>query len=338
MKNKSISIAFFIILAAVACRGFEVDGRKAADAHSIMVQIARCQFDEARISIDSMIASDTAEPMGWMLLSAEIALRELDFGRSSDSDSFRKIHERAEAAMAAYKKRRGNDSYILTIKGISQLIATAYTMHRKRYLSALGMGFDALDLCREAKRIDSGDVDADFVPGLYGYARAELKRKFHGILFWYSGDKQSGIRAIERCAREARLLSPVADMVLQEIYVKEGMDDKAAAGIERLLASYPDNRFVLWTKAKFFEQRKMPARAAEIYGMLADRYERIAAARNNYTATRLLEARRQYEANNSGKAREACARLLSSCKGMKDDNCEEAEALEKKLRDGMMKP
>jgi hypothetical protein len=337
MKTKSIPLLLFIMIPFLPCRGYDLPDQKEDAAHSIMVQIGRCQFDQAQLAIDSMVASDTADPLGWMLLLAEISLRQLDYAHSSDSDAFPKTYERAKTVMAVYEKQQGADSYLLTIKGISQLIATAYTMNRKKYFSAMRMGFDAIDLCKEAKKIDSGNVDADFVIGLYNYGRAELKRKFHGILFWYSGDKLSGIRSIERCGQQARLISLVADMVLQEIYVKERMFDKASSGINRLLALYPDNRFVLWTKSKFFDERKMPAAAAEIYGKLADDYERIPAARKNFTVTRLFEAKRYFEAKNIVKAQEACDRLLSNCKGMKEDDCEEAEGLAKKINDEMKK-
>jgi hypothetical protein len=116
------------------------------------------------------------------------------------------------------------------------------------------------------------------------------------------------------------------------------MDDKAEAGIGRFLASHPGNRFVLWTKAKFFERRKMPARAAEIYGMLADAYGSIPAARNNLRTTRLLEAQRYFEANEPARARDACARALSACGDADDDGCGEAEKLEKKIRNAEKKP
>jgi tetratricopeptide (TPR) repeat protein len=236
-----------------------------------------------------------------------------------------------KSVLAAYEKRSGADSYLLTIKGISQLVAAMYTMHRKKYFVALKMGGDALDLCKEAKKIDPGNVDVDFIIGFYSYARAELKRKFLGILFWYSGNKQSGIRIIENCSKNARLISPVADMVLQEIYVKEGMHEKASAGIERILALYPSNRFALWSKAKLYDAQEMPTQAAEVYGSLADAYEQIPDAQKNFFATRLLEAERYFQAKNFEKARVACDRMLSKCKGISDDDCEAAKKLSEKI-------
>ena len=331
MKHKIIPIFLFIIAPSCTCMGFDLSTQKSQAAYSIMVNIAECKFDSVKIAINSMIASDSCDPLGWMLLLSEISLRQLDYARSSDSDSFQETYERMKSVMATYEKRSGADSYLLTIKGISQLIAAMYTMHRKKYFAALKMGGEALDLCKEAKKIDRGNVDVEFIIGFYSYARAELKRKFLGILFWYSGNKQSGIRSIENCSRNARLISPVADMVLQEIYVKEGMYEKASAGIERILALYPSNRFALWTKAKLCDAQEMPTQAAEVYGSLADTYEQIPDAQKNFLATRLLEAQRYFQAKNIEKARVACDRLLAKCKGMNNDDCEEAKKLSEKI-------
>jgi hypothetical protein len=327
MKIKRLLMYLCALLCPVASMAFEMPIGKSRAAHSIMEDIAGCKFDQARAEIDEMLSTDSADPLAWMLLMADIALQQLDYSRSSDADSFQKTYERTKTMMAEYEKRKGADSYFLTIRGISQLIATAYTMHRKRYWSALKMGFNALDLCKEAKKKDSLNVDADFMIGLYGYARAELKRKFLGILFWYSGNKKSGIRLIENCGKNARLIPQVADMVLQEIYVREKMFDKASAGIGGLLELYPGNRFALWTKSKYYDTRSMPDSAAEVYGKLADAYEQIPEAQKNYFATRFLEAKRYFEAKNYQKASEACKSLAAECRGAKDDNCEEGEDL-----------
>ena len=325
-------MVMLILMPVVSCLGVDLPFQKNQTAHTIMENIAACKFEQARIVIDSMLSIDSSDALAWMLLMAQISLQQLDYDQSSDSDSFQKTYEQTKNVLAVDNNSGSADSDFLTIKGITQLIASAYAMHRKKYISALKSGFNALDLCKEAKKIDSANADVDFMLGLYAYARAELKRKFLGILFWYSGDKRSGIRIIKNSSRNARLISLVADMALQEIYVREGVYDQAASGIERLLASYPGSRFVLWTKAKLFDAQKMPDRAAEVYGTLADAYEQIHAAQKNYFTTRFLEAKRYFEAKNNQKALAVCNRLLAECKGTNDDNCDEIEDLLIKIR------
>jgi hypothetical protein len=332
MKNKIEK--FFLFLVCIPCLGLGLDipSQQEQKVHEIMEQIAECRFDPAQHALDSMIAADSKDPLNWMLFMVEITLRQLDYAQTPDSDSFQAAFEKAKETIEVYKKQNGANSFIVTIDGLSHLIAASYNMHHKKYLSGLKLGLAALSLCKEVKKIDSSNVDVDFILGIYNYARAELNRKFLGILFWYSGDKLSGIRSIENCSRNGRIIAQVSDMILQEIYVKESMFEKAAVGIERLSAAYPGNRFVLWTKAKLFDAKKMPAAAAEAYEVLADAYAQIPEAKENYFSTRVLEAKRYHEAGNTGKAAEVCTQMLSVCKGIGNDYCRETEKLLAQIR------
>jgi hypothetical protein len=314
------------------CFGFDISVVEEQKVNLIMSELSDCSFDSAHHAIEAMIASDSSDPLHWMLLMAEITLRQLDYGQVPDSDSFQAAFDKAKAASADYKRQNGNNSYILTIDAYSQLIGACATMQKKKYISGLKRGLEALSLCKEVKKIDSSNVEVDFIVGLYNYARAELNRKFLGILFWYSGDKLSGIRAIENCSRGGQLFSRVADMVLQEIYVKEQLFEKAMAGIDRQLTLSPANRFVLWTKAKLFDARNLPAQAGETYKQLADAYGNIPEAKKNYFSTRLCQVKRFHEASLEIKASDACKQLLSSCKGEQCDECREAEKLFSKIK------
>jgi tetratricopeptide (TPR) repeat protein len=304
--------------------------KKAADA--IMDEIAWCRFDKAQSMVDSMIAADSSELLYRMLLLSTIALRQLDIAESSGHDDFAPAYEQTMQRLAILDKNGPiRESYFLTMKGFIQLVAAAHAMQRKSYFKGLHLGLDAVSLCRGAKAIDSADEDADFVLGLYNYARAELKRKFLGILFWYPGDKPSGIAAMERCSATAKIIGPTAAMVLQEIYVREGMYDKATEGIDRMLIRYPRCRFVLWSKAKMYDAQKAWAMAAQTYGDLADAYAALPRARENASLTRWLQAQRYYQAADANRARTACGLLLSMCKSGPCEQCREAEALVKKI-------
>jgi tetratricopeptide (TPR) repeat protein len=174
----------------------------------------------------------------------------------------------------------------------------------------------------------------DFVLGLNNYARAELKKKFLGILFWYSGDKHSGIVAMERCGKNAQFVGFAAAMVLQDIYVREGMFDTAEEGTGRLLALYPDCRFAMWSLAKLHDALKHYDLAAQTYGRLADAYEKIPLAFRSAGATRYFQAQRCYAAGDMEGAAMACMRLLDLCKNIPCEECGEGEALLKKITGG----
>ena len=156
-----------------------------------------CEFSRAFSLCDSMIRADTADPMAWMLKASAIGLHDLDCDSATDSLLFIDVFKKAELALFNYEKSSGVSSYSLTIKGFSKVIAAAYTLWQKRYFDGLSIGLDALSALKQAKKIDTANVDADCILGLYTYARAELKRRFWWMFFWYSGDKEGGIRKIK---------------------------------------------------------------------------------------------------------------------------------------------
>ena len=331
MKN-NFFYAVFVVLVPYVCGAFEVSIAEKEAAAVVMDEIAWCRFDHAQSMVDSMIRADSTEPLYWMLGLSAISLRQLDIAESSGPDDFTPAYEKAMRCLDVFERSApGRMSYLLTMKGFIQLVAAAHTMQRKSYFKGLRMGLDAVSLCKKARETDSANRDAEFVVGLYSYARAELKRKFWGILFWYSGDKLSGIAAMERCVKGAAIVGPTAAMVLQDIYVREGMFDAAREGIDRLLARYPECRFVLWSKAKLYDAKKNFGPAAQTYGALADAYSEAPLAKKSMALTRWCEAQRYYWAGDAYHAEAACRRLLDSCKSKSCEQCGDAEKLLKKI-------
>jgi tetratricopeptide (TPR) repeat protein len=190
-------------------------------------------------------------------------------------------------------------------------VGAARELHRKNYIGAMRLGFDAVSLCREAGTMDRENADVDFVLGFYGYARAEMRKKSLGVLFWYP--KDNGIRLLERCAEKGRIASLAATMALPDIYIREGLYDKASAAIDRLGAHYPRGRFHLWAKARLCEAQKNYSREALTYLDLADAYAAIPQARRNCLQTLLYAASGFRLAGEKDKARDACLRAIALC-------------------------
>ena len=335
MKNSINAAALILHSLWCLCTGFEASQAQKCAARSVMEQIAECQFDRAVSSADSMIASDSSEPLFWMLKLSALALRQLDYAETSGPDDFADTYEKAEMVLETLEKGpSGRSSYLLTMKGFIRLVAASHAMHRKNYLTGLRRGLNAVSLCKDAKEIDSANADVDFVLGLNNYARAELKKKFWGMLFWYSGDKRSGIAAMERCSKNAQFVGFAAVMVLQDIYVREGMFDTAMEGTGRLLVLYPGCRFAMWSLAKLHDAQKQYGRAAQTYGRLADAYEKIPLAFRSAGITRFSQAQRFYLAGDMDGAEAACRRLLDLCKNRPCEECGDGEMLLKRITGG----
>jgi tetratricopeptide (TPR) repeat protein len=329
---KAASTAIIIFLLSFACYGFSVSRIQEQSTAVVMDFIAECQFDKAVFTVDSMIAYNNAEPLYRMLKLSVLALRELDFADTCESDEFDTTYKNAMEVLAACEKQsQWDEEYLLTLKGFIQFVAASHTMYRKKYLSGLRTGLDAVSICNDVKKKDSSNVDVDFIRGLYNYARAELKRRFWGFLFWYSGDKRSGIHAMEYCRDNALIVATPAAMILQDVYVKEGMYDSAYAGTNRILAKFPHCRFALWSKAKLFDAQKKYSGAAQVYGMLAGEYEDVPGAYKNLKTTLFLEAQSFFLAGEKENAEAVLKRLLGKCNNNSCEQCNDAEKLLKKL-------
>jgi len=314
------------------CQGFVMPVRQKEKANSAVEEMYDCRFDQAIATVDSINDDSAGDPLKWMLRLSIIGMRHLDYDDTSDVDNFETTFKTAQLFFKNYEKRMGRTSYLLTAHGFSCFIAAAYKMRNKEYLNGIHLGFEALSCCREAKKIDSSNADVDLILGLYSYARAELRRKFWGILFWYPGDKNTGIQSINDASRKSQFSSLAARAILLEINIREERYDTATAGLNELTGIYPHSRFLLWSGVKLYEAQKLYANSADAYSQLADAYERIPAAVRNYLQTRFSEAQRYYWTGNIVKAKDACNKVLDACVRNPSGHCDEAKKILEKMR------
>jgi hypothetical protein len=332
----------FISLAGVAviwwgapCLGFSLSFDKRQSASHVVERIIAGDYRSAIFLCDSIIKKDPEEPMGWMLRCSAIGLHDLDLDSVTDSLDFYGVYKKTGGVLFNYENKFGVSSYSCTVKGFAKAIAAAYDLWRKKYFSGLDLGFDALRVLAEAKKLDNTNADADFFLGFYSYARAELKQNFWWAFFWYSGDKAAGIRSLAACSRNAQFINLAAKLLLAEIYYKEKEFAASALITDSLVLIYPASRLVRWTCAKRSEASGANAASAAVYCSLADAYDGIPRARKNALLTRNKAAQMFYSAGDTEKALEACDKVLKAKKQVCDSFCRqicgEAERLRVKI-------
>lgn len=331
-NNNRIACVFYVLAIHFLCQGFIMPVSQKEKANSAVEKMFDCQFDQALAAVDSMSADSGGGPLKWMLKLSIIGTRHLDYDDTSDSNLFETTFKTTRSFFEEYEKQIGRTSYLLTANGFACFIAAAYKMHHKEYLKGISLGFEALSCCREAKKIDSAATDVDLILGLYNYARAELRRRFWGILFWYPGNKSAGIRSIISTCKTGQFSSLAAQAVMQEINIREAHYDSASAGLKQLSSLYPHSRFLMWSKAKLYEAQKLYANSADAYSQLANDYETIPSAARNYHQTRFFEAQRYFWAGNNDKAEAACNKLLDACAHNPMEHCNEAKKILAKIR------
>jgi len=271
---------------------------------SAVINILNCRFDDALTLTDKAYQNSSADQNGIkavaaVLHTAALGMRDVDLDTVFDADAFAASYDRAKTAVDEYEHRGGVSSYSLTLRGFSLAVHAVFHIRRGSYLAAASTGFDAIKAMKEARGLDSANTEVNFFLGLYDYARADLRKRFWWALFWYPGDKESGIRHLEAGAgmegttdgsNGAAITGIACALALSDIYLKEKAPQRSRNIIYRLGRELPNSRFVMWAEAKYREDQGMYGQAAKTFGRLADSYEKEAGGDYNAAVTRSKQA------------------------------------------------
>ncbi|MBN1307201.1 MAG: hypothetical protein JXA18_04740 [Chitinispirillaceae bacterium] len=268
------------------------------------------QYDSAIIEIDRRSALQS-DPLPAVLKLAVLSLRDVDFEKTVDSALFLRTYESAAAKVGQWETSNGASSYSLMLSGLSKAIHSAFYLRQKKYFAALQNGLDAVKLLREAQQADSSNYEVDLVLGSYEYGRAELRSRYWWILFWYPGDRHTGIKRVERCASKAVLAPEAARFILCDLYLQEKRFEDAKRTVHRLKRKYPGSRFVRWAEAKYFETMKEYRSAAEVYRQLSLSYNGEKWGEYNALYTGSRQAFMLYKAGDEQSANAVCDHLLA---------------------------
>jgi tetratricopeptide (TPR) repeat protein len=298
-----------ICLLARAAFAFQIPDVHGGIAGPATGAILECRFDSALRMTDSAYLSG-GNPLAAALHLAALGMRDVDFDSTIDAAAFARSYERALAAVDEYERARGVSAYSATLRGLVLGMRAAFHLRGGAYFAAAGSGMDAIRVMREARALDTANAEVDFFLGMYDYARADLKKRLWWVLFWYPGDRESGVRQLERGAAAAVVTKAAAALALSDIYLKEGQPQKSREIIYALRREMPRSRFVLWAEAKYYDDRKMYSRAAIVYGRLADSYEKEAYGSYNSAVTRSRQAHAYSRAGDTALAVSACGRVI----------------------------
>jgi hypothetical protein len=280
---------------------------------SVVRYIINNQYDSA-FTILRQHTTEPQEPIVPLLKLCVLSLRDVDYDRTMDSTLFIATYASVQTAVAQWEKAHSSDSYSKMISGMAMAINSASYLRQKRYISALQLGLDALDLLKKAQALDSTNYEVDLVLGLYEYGRAELRSRFWWVLFWYPGDRESGIRRVKRCAGNAVLTADAARISLCDLFVQERRYGESRSMLDALKNTYPRSRFILWSEVKLLEAQKQYAAAAAAYRQLADLYANDPPGEYNALYTKHRQAQLLDKSGNCAAATAVCGELLGNKK------------------------
>jgi len=308
---KNITLLLLLALSPPASASFQPPPAHRAAAVSAINEILECRFENAMRISDDAYKADAKNPLAAVLHMVAIGMRDVDADCMIDSAGFIRSFERAKTAVDYYERLNGNGSYTAMLRGFTFGIHASFHLKNGSYIAAAGTGLDAIKMMKEAREINPDNTEVNFFLGLYDYARADLRKRVGGMLFWFPGDRQSGIRQLEEGMRTAKMTNAAAALALSDIYLQEKQPEKSFEIITRLKGELPASRFLMWAEVKYYEDRQMFADAARVYGELADAYDREAYGAYNGAVTRNKQARMHDKAGERDKAIGACRRLIA---------------------------
>ncbi|MCL2218409.1 MAG: hypothetical protein FWC23_00595 [Chitinispirillia bacterium] len=304
------STILIICVMTFAAAAFKIPDDHSAIINPAITGILECRFDDVLRLTDSAYLSNNKNPLAAVLHLAALGMRDIDFDTPIDTAAFMRSFERAKNAVNEYEKVNGTDSYLLTLRGFVLGMNASFRLKNGSYIAAASTGLDAMKAMKGARELDSANTEVNFFLGLYDYARADLKKRLGAAMFWYPGDKASGIRLLEQGAQSARLTGTAAKLALSDIYLAEGQAQKSRDIIYSLKKELANSRFLLWAEVKYFEGQKMFSQAAAAYGRLADSYGREPHGAYNGAVTRNRQAHMYHKAGEKALAASTCRLIL----------------------------
>jgi len=297
------------MICAAAAQALQIPDSHRRIAELTIKEILECRFHNALQTAELAYATDNKNPIGPVLHLVALGMQDIDFDSTIDAEAFVRSFERAKSVVEEYEKENGVSSYSLTLRGFTLGIHASYHLKNGSYFSAAGTGNQALKLMKEARELDPNNTDVNFFLGLYDYAKADIRKKVK-IIFWFPGNKQSGIQQLEEGAKNAALTKTASLLALSDIYLEQKQPQKSREIIDKLKKKLPNSRFVMWSEAKYFHNQNMHSEAALAYGRLADSYNKEPHGTFNAIVTRNKQAHLHAKAGETEAAINVCKQIL----------------------------
>lgn len=315
MKKNIRNVFVLLVFLSSASFGFSFSEELKETTDRVFGMLINCDFEEVFIVSDSLIASDSTEPLFPFFKLCAFGLRDLDYDLIIDTVGFLDTYEKTLLTIKKYEKIKGKDSYSLMFLGFAYATQASFYLLHKKYFSALGTGLDAIDIFEESKEMDSLNYDADFFLGFSNYVKGELRKKLWMVLFWYSGSKKDGLKSLELCSEYAYITDDAAKLILADVYAEEKQYDRACKLADSLLVKYPKSRMLWWSKARYYERLKMYLEAGKEYERLANSYDKEKYGKYNALVSRCLQIKALKKIKQKEKV------ILVASLALKDDIC-----------------
>ncbi len=172
-----------------------------------------------------------------------------------DQREFDSSINRALALVQSRLKANPRDTGALYALGVSYGLRANYEfLVTKAWREALRDATAARKAHDRATEIDPAFLDARMVQGLHDYVVGSLPLEWRllGFLAGFHGNKEQGIRMVEKVARYGKINRLDAEFLLCAIYRRERSSGRAIPLLEDLIGRFPDNYLLRMELAQMY--------------------------------------------------------------------------------------
>lgn len=144
-------------------------------------------------------------------------------------------------------RENADDPRALGALGVSYALRSNYNfLVRKAWVDALHDATDARKAHKRLSEIETDNIDARMIPGVYDYAVGSLPLGYRilGFLAGYRGDRNRGIATLQTVAQTGKSNRVDAEILLAAIYRRERRAQDAIPLLEDLIRRFPRNHLL----------------------------------------------------------------------------------------------
>ncbi len=245
------------------------------------------RFDEAAALFDRIDRRFPDHPIGPFLKALNLWWEILlDLSDTSHDDAFYAAMDEVIARSDRLLMRDGTSFDAMFFKGAALGFRGRLRSNRGAWLKAARDGIRAMDYVLGVAEARPENDDYAFGKGIYDYYAAVIPERYPFarpvMVFFPRGDRQRGLQALERTAREGYYIQTEAAYFLLQIYYLFEQDfDKSVYYATWLRERHPGNAFFHAFEGRVYARWGRWLRAREIFSDVLGRYE---AGTPGYTA------------------------------------------------------
>lgn len=225
-------------------------------------------WDKAATIFEELKARDEDDPRAYFF-HAMIPFWEYFFGGKSSqaaSDFLERSGKAIEVSSNRLDENPHDTTMVLMLSGLygyRSLVAAS----EKNYQTAIQSGMTGFRYTRQLLALDDEDPRALIGKGIFYYMVGTVPKELRWAtnIMGIKGDKQEGLRILEKAATSDSYVSNDAKMILSYLYKSEGMYASALKHIKDLCQRYEENIIFQFNYAEILEKSDRQEEAKEAY-------------------------------------------------------------------------